>query len=279
MAIHVLPPDVVDQIAAGEVVERPAHMVKELIENSLDAGARRIEVDFSLGGRAVQVRDDGSGIDSEDLAKALDRFATSKIRSADDLWRLKSFGFRGEALASISAVSELTMISRPPGAERAARVKSTFGRRGAVESVGGDPGTTVVVENLFENVPARLKFLKSSAAEHTQIKNTLKALALSHPQVEFRVREEGKLIFAYSPGARLQRCEQVLEVKPLYEGSAECDGVKATVIFAAPDQVARSAKNIWIFVQNRWVQDRGLQTAVFEAYRGLLMHGEYPYVC
>jgi DNA mismatch repair protein MutL len=183
MGIHLLPTEVVDQIAAGEVVERPAHLVKELVENSLDAGADHITVEYSEGGRYVKVVDNGSGIDPADLPKALQRFATSKIEKAADLWRLNSFGFRGEALASIASVSRLTLISRRAGAETGSRLIADFGKMGPIENVGGSFGTTLVVEDLFSNVPARLKFLKTAAAEGSQIKTVMKALALAYPQV------------------------------------------------------------------------------------------------
>lgn len=275
-SIQVLPNDVIDQIAAGEVVERPAHLVKELVENSLDAGAKKISVEFALGGRFAKVVDDGSGIASKELRRALDRHATSKIKLSEDLWRLNSFGFRGEALASIAAVSKLTLISKPPKQESAARVISEFGKASPVEEIGGSLGTSVTIENLFENVPARLKFMKSAAAESSRIKMALKALALAHPEVEFRITQDGELV-SFWPACkdRLERASQILEVK-LYEGSAERGGVRAYAVFADPKTVQKTAKDLWFFAQNRWIQDRSLQAAVMEAYRHLLMHGEYP---
>lgn len=277
MSIQILPADVVDQIAAGEVVERPAHMVKEIVENSLDAGATRLEIEFSEGGRFVKVTDNGKGLTPEDLPKALERFATSKIAAAEDLWKLKTFGFRGEALASISSVSHLTLTSRPKGQAEAHRYVSLFGQKKSADPIGGSEGTSVVVERLFENVPARLKFLKSDSAEHSAIKNTLKALALSHPEAEFRIHESGRLL-NYWPAAssRLERAKQILDVANLYEGTAQRENVKAHVVFADPHTVAKTSKNIWLFAQNRWIQDRSLQAAVMEAYRSLLMHGEFP---
>ena len=275
-SIQILPNDVIDQIAAGEVVERPAHLVKELVENSLDAGATKVSIEFALGGRFVKVTDDGSGSSSKELTKALDRHATSKIKLSEDLWRLRSFGFRGEALASIAAVSKLTLISKPQKQTSAARVISEYGRAGSVDEIGGSQGTSVTVENLFENVPARLKFMKSQAAESSRIKMALKALALSHPEVEFRITQDGELI-SFWPGckSRLERAKQILGVE-LFEGSAERGTVKAYAVFADPKSVQKTAKDIWFFAQNRWIQDRSLQAAVMEAYRHLLMHGEFP---
>ncbi len=277
MSIQVLPPEVVDQIAAGEVVERPAHLVKELVENSIDAGATRVHVEFFDGGRIVKVIDNGKGMAPEDLPKALERFATSKISKTDDLWKLRTFGFRGEALASIAAVSKLTLTSRREGDEQAHQLVSEYGRKKEIDKVGGSQGTTILIENLFDNTPARLKFLKSDAAENTAIKTTLRAMALSHYDVEFRIQENGKLV-SFWPACknRKDRVEQILEIKPLFVGEASRDNVRAYAVFADPHNVAKTAKNIWLFAQNRWIQDRSLQAAVNEAYRNLLMHGEYP---
>lgn len=277
MSIQILPPEVVDQIAAGEVVERPAHLVKELVENSIDAGATRVHVEFFDGGRIVKVIDNGKGMAPEDLPKALERFATSKISKTDDLWSLRTFGFRGEALASISAVSKLTLTSRRAGDEQAHQLICEYGKKSDIDKVGGSQGTTILMENLFDNTPARLKFLKSDAAENTAIKTTLKAMALSHFDVEFRIQENGKLVsFWPACKSRKDRVEQILEIKPLYEGEAVRENVRAYAVFADPHTVAKTAKNIWLFAQNRWIQDRSLQAAVNEAYRSLLMHGEYP---
>ena len=275
--IQVLPPDVVDQIAAGEVVERPSHLVKELVENSIDAGATAISVDFSDGGRQVKVTDNGRGLSPDELPKALERFATSKISSSDDLWKLKTFGFRGEALASIAAVSRLSLTSRPKGAALAYQLLSDFGKRATIDPVGGSEGTTIIIRELFGNVPARLKFLKSDAAESTQIKITMKALALAHAHVDFRIYDKGELVFFWPACvSRKDRVEQILEIKPLYEGSAQRENVSASAVFADPHQIAKTGRNIWLFAQNRWVQDRSMQAAVNEAYRNLLMHGEFP---
>lgn len=281
MAIEILPSEVVDQIAAGEVVERPAHMVKELVENSLDAGATEISVDFGRGGRMVKVTDNGGGIAPEDLSKAFLRFATSKIKLSEDLWQLSSFGFRGEALASIASVSKVTLFSSQETSGTGQRVTCAFGSLSTLEPVSRSRGTTVLVEDLFQNVPARLKFMKGEAAEAGQIKQMLKAMAMAHPQVEFRVLQEGKLLF-YWPAVKdtKARIEAVLDISPLYEGKAVRGNVRARAYFTDPHQVSRVSKNLWFFAQSRYVQDRSLQAAVMEAYRHLLMHGEYPYaVC
>jgi DNA mismatch repair protein MutL len=277
--IQLLPSHVVDQIAAGEVVERPAHLVKELVENALDAGASSIEVEYDQGGRRVRVTDNGKGIAADELPLALARHATSKIEVADDLWNLGTFGFRGEALASIAAVSRLSLVSRVSGSATATRVVSEFGKVLPPEPTGGNQGTTVHVEELFENLPARLKFLKSEAGENTQIKATLKALALANPGVEFRLRSKGKIESVWPVAScLLDRARQILDVTQLYENQLNYSGFDAHVVFASPHDVVGNSRSIQIFVQDRWVQDRSLQAAVIEAYRGLLMHGEYPIV-
>ena len=275
--IQMLASDVVDQIAAGEVVERPAQLVKELIENAIDAGAKAVEIEFDQGGRRVRVTDDGGGIPAGDLRLVLARHATSKITTSDDLWQLASFGFRGEALASIAAVSRLTLQSRVATSDTASQVTSNFGTISPESPSAGNIGTSVSIEELFTNVPARLKFMKSESAESSQIKATVRALALANEGIEFRLRTKGKLESLWPRATSfLERAKQVLGLEKLYENQFEYDGFKSHVVYASPHEVAGNARNIQIFVQGRWVQDRGLQAAVVEAYRGLLMHGEFP---
>ena len=275
--ISALSSSVIDQIAAGEVVERPAHLVKELVENSLDAGATKITVEYRNGGRSVKVTDDGYGISENQLDLALARHATSKIKESEDLWKLKSFGFRGEALASIAAVSKLTLISKPKSQKSAAVLKSDFGQKQSLENVGGSEGTSILIDELFANVPARMKFMKNAAAENSKIRSSLKALALAHPQVEIKVLQEGELIFFWpAQKSKLERVKQVLEIENVYEGFAERGSVKAHAIFTDPRTVQKTSRDLWFFAQDRWIQDRSLQAAVMEAYRHLLMHGEYP---
>jgi DNA mismatch repair protein MutL len=284
MKIHVLKSEVIDQIAAGEVVERPAQIIKELVENSLDAGATEIEVDFAQGGRYVKVVDNGSGIGKEDLSLAFLRFATSKIQDADDLWKLGTFGFRGEALASIGSVSKITLMSNtssPSSTSRqdaqAYRIHCDFGKISSCETTSRSQGTTIVVEELFANTPARLKFMKTEKGEVAQIKIILKAMALAYPEVEFRVYTNGELQTLYPKAqTHLERTQAVLEMKPLYKGTAVRGGVRCEAYFADPNHTAKTSKNIWLFAQKRYIQDRSLNAAVTEAYRNLLMHGEFP---
>lgn len=278
--IKPLSPEVRDQIAAGEVVERPAHLVKELIENSLDAGATELQVRVSNQARNIEVIDNGSGIAQNELALALERFATSKIRVTDDLWNLSTFGFRGEALASACAISRLQLTSRKGEDKSAHQIKAEFGKLGTIASVSGEPGTKLLLKDLFENVPARLKFLKSESAENQAVRQVIKSFALAQPQFDLKYFENEKLMAYYAKTDNwLKRCENVLEAEgQLYASTFLNEDWKAEVVFSSPQFVSRTAKQMWFFVQGRWVQDRSLQAAVMDAYRSLLMHGEYPYV-
>lgn len=277
MSIRVLKPDVVGKIAAGEVLERPANLIKELVENSLDAGADSIEVEFDSGGREVLVTDNGGGIPREELALALERHATSKISDSEDIYRLNSFGFRGEALASIAAVSQLSLTSRVRGSKQGFRLNSEYGLLGDATPVSAREGTEIRIRSLFENVPARLRFMKSEAAEHGQINTTLKAMALAHESVGFKARSRGELVFNWPKGQTFkERALQILQTKALYEGSGTLGDVKVEVLVSSPQETLNVNRGIWLFVQGRWIQDKSLNVAVMEAYRNLLMHGEYP---
>lgn len=278
MSIQVLSADVVNQIAAGEVVERPAHLVKELIENCLDANATEVHVEIAHGGKFVRIVDNGEGILSEDLPKALMPHATSKIKISDDLWNLNTFGFRGEALASISAVSNLTIQSFHHKEKKPSQITSNFGKMTKVRDSSRTVGTEIQIEDLFENVPARLKFLKSDSAEATQIKQIVKSAALANPHVEFKLIQEGQLqLFYKTKKTFIDRVRDVLEKNDLYESKLTKGSMTAHVVFSSPHEVAKTAKQIWVFAQNRYIQDRSLQAAVMDAYRSLLMHGEYPH--
>lgn len=279
MEIRILPSDVVDQIAAGEVVERPAHLLKELIENCIDAGATQVEVEVSAGGKSIKVSDNGKGISLEDLPLVCARHATSKIAQADDLWKLSTFGFRGEALASISSVSRVKIISRKKESAGAYMLENNFGKEIEPLPAGREPGTTVEIEELFSNVPARLKFLKSDSAEFTQIKSVLKAMALANCSVEFKLKQNGKVLLFY-PAEQdfLSRSKSVLEIKDVFFTEKTYNDYKLEVVYSSPQTTTGNSKQLWIFVQNRWVTDRTIQASVLEAYRSLLMHGEYPYV-
>ena len=287
--IQILPPDVVNQIAAGEVVERPAHLIKELLENSIDAGSTEILIEVKKDVRNIKVKDNGRGIRKDELLLALQRHATSKIKLSEDLFRLSSYGFRGEALASIASVSELTLISRKKGEKQSYQVHSHFGEQSDVYDGSISEGTEVFVQALFENTPARLKFLKSASSELGQIKNVIKAMALSHPYVQFKLLVDGELQLLYTAvnsgdtAALERRYKEILNVNQIFLSAKEREflgehKIKCEVAFTAPNEVAKTAKNIWVFVQNRWVQDRTITAALMDSFRTLLMHGEYPQV-
>ncbi|MDD5469150.1 MAG: DNA mismatch repair endonuclease MutL, partial [Anaerolineales bacterium] len=193
MPIRILPPEVASQIAAGEVVERPASVVKELVENALDAGARRVTVRVEGGGqRMVEVADDGYGIPPDEMPLAVERHATSKLASAEDLFRIHSLGFRGEALASIASVSCLTLTSTVAGEPHGRRIRVEGGRSEPPAPVGAPVGTTVRVEDLFFNLPARRKFLKNENSERRLIESLVARYALAYPHVRFTLEQEGR---------------------------------------------------------------------------------------
>jgi DNA mismatch repair protein MutL len=283
-SIQVLPETLANQIAAGEVVERPAAAVKELVENALDAGARRIEVDLLDGGcRLVRVRDDGSGMGREDAVLSLQRHATSKLRSKDDLFAIATYGFRGEALPSIAAISRFTLLTCEPGASAGTRVEVEGGRVVSVEDAGAPAGTTVEARDLFWNVPARRKFLKRAATEQAHAVEAVLRLALPRPAVEFTVRESGRVLLRLPAGeaaaVQEQRAEEALgrEVRGrLLPVSAHVRGVRARGLAASPAIERSNAAAVWLFVNGRAVRDRQLTHAVLRAYGEVMPHGRYP---
>ena len=281
MTIRILSPEVASQIAAGEVIERPASVVKELVENALDAGARSVTVNTAAAGRIlVQVADDGAGIPPGELALAIERHATSKLVSADDLFRIATLGFRGEALASIGSVSRLTITSRTAGSPAGARLRVEGGRIGRLEPIGAPVGTLVSVEDLFYNVPARLKFLKQDATERRAIDALVTRYALAYPHVRVRL-SEGNTISLHTAGdgdrrAILAALYGVDVARQMLDVLAEEDGFKLTG-FISPTALTRSnRKEITFFVNGRWVQDTPLTSALLQAYHTLLMVGRYP---
>ena len=276
MAIHILDSKTISRIAAGEVADRPAGIVKELVENSLDANADYVEVELDAAARRIQVKDNGEGILPEDLKKALLCHATGKIKNADDLWGVKTYGFRGEALASIASVSDITLISKTKSG-KAFRLNCAFGAMREIKETGRERGTSVIVQSLFENTPARLKFLKSQAGETFAVKNVLKAQALSKPKVTFKLLHRGQLSL-YFPKQQnfMARAKEILKVDELYHAEAERGGMTFEGVFAPPHRTCKTGKEIWLFANDRHVEDRILHSALQAAYRGLLMHGERP---
>ena len=281
MPIRKLSSEVASQIAAGEVVERPASVVKELIENALDAGARRVTIAVEAAGhRLIEVADDGSGIPADELALSVERHATSKVRDTADLFSISTLGFRGEALASIGSVSRLTITSRQQGADAGAQLKVTGGQADDVRLMGAPQGTLVRVEELFYNVPARLKFLKSDVTERRQIDTLVTRYALAFPNVHFQLRQDDRLALQTSGDgdrrAVLAALYGVDAARQMLEVLAEDDGVRITG-FISPVSLTRSnRREILFFVNRRPVQDAALTTALVQAYHTLIMVGRYP---
>ncbi len=281
MSIVLLPERVSSQIAAGEVVERPASVVKELVENALDAGASTISVRVLGGGqRSIEVADDGSGISAAELSLAVQRHATSKLSSAEDLFHIRTLGFRGEALASIGSVSRLHITSRPPDADFGAMLAVDGGHVNNVEERGAPRGTQVVVEDLFYNTPARRKFLKKENTERRMIDSLIARYALAFPAVRFRMVQEEKvhlqtsgngnereiLAFLYGPDLARQMLEVLFEEEGLHLHG-----------FISPVSLTRTNRNeITFYVNRRPVQDGGLMAALLQAYHTYLMVGRYP---
>ncbi len=280
-SIRLLDEQVVNRIAAGEVVERPASAVKELIENSLDAGARRIEVEVEMGGRRlIRVRDDGIGMTREDALLALQRHATSKIQTDADLLRIQTMGFRGEALPSIAAVSRLELITRAFEEEIGTRVVATGGEIQSVEEVGAPIGTTVTVRDLFYNVPARLKFLKTVPTELGHILETVTRYAFAFPDVSFRlVHERQELLFTPGNGDRLAAVAAIWgreTVRSMVEVDYERDGIHVYGLIAPPHQTRPTRQHQYFYVNLRPVRNKTLTAALDEAYRTLTPEKRYP---
>src|SRR5690348_14333844 len=288
MPIRQLAPDVAAKIAAGEVVERPASVVKELIENSIDAGATQIRVDLAHGGlQLIRITDNGCGIPPDELPLALSRHATSKVASIDDLERIHSLGFRGEALASIAAVAEVSLLSCQREVGQGAQIQAQNGQISEVTAAASPAGTTVTVRNLFSAVPARLKFLKSRNVEVSHCHHLLEQYALAYPEIRFSVTSDGRQIFA-TPGDGqlssvlidiygLQVADQMVPVSSL-DGLRDDDPQRPVVsgYTSLPTCYKSTRQHMSFFVNRRWVMSRMLSYAVEEAYHSLLLAGRHP---
>jgi DNA mismatch repair protein MutL len=279
--IRLLDDAVISGIAAGEVVERPASIVKELIENALDAGAERVEVLVDDKGRSrIEVIDDGGGIQDSQLELAVTRHATSKISDLDDLRRVGTFGFRGEALASIGAVSELEVRTRTAANPSGAAIRIVHGKVIDLSEVGARRGTSVIVSDLFANVPARRKFLKSAGAEFSAIADTLRRLALANPAIHFRLARNQKTSLDFPPvDGLIVRVRQVYGDElsgALSEVDAAHGGMSLVGVLSNAGVSFGSGRRISLFINGRWVQDRALFRAVMEGYRTYLLKGRYP---
>ncbi|MBI4513733.1 MAG: DNA mismatch repair endonuclease MutL, partial [Gemmatimonadetes bacterium] len=279
--IHILPESVANQIAAGEVVERPASVAKELIENSLDAAATRIEIEIRNGGKTeIRVADDGCGMIREDALLALDRHATSKIRTEADLYAIRTLGFRGEALPSIAAVSVLELETAVAGEPTGTRVRVNGGRVVSVEEVARQPGTTVVVRNLFLNVPARAKFLKSAMAEARATSDVVVNLALSHPAVAFSLRSNGRAVLDLRRApdlatriADIWGAELAGSLIPVDQRTAR---TRVAGLVQRPAAARPGLRRVYLFINGRPFADRFVLAAAEEAYRTTIPAGHRP---
>src|SRR5688572_2653490 len=284
MTIRQLPDTLVNQIAAGEVVERPASVVKELVENALDAGATRIDIELEEGGiRLIRVRDDGSGIAPAQIPLAIARHATSKIASMDDLEQVTTMGFRGEALPSIASVSQFAISSRTADAEHGARLEVTGGKAGEVRPHPHPVGTSIEVRELFYNVPARRKFLRAERTELGHIEEWLRSLALARPQVELRLSHNGRAARQYRPARgddeRLGRVAEALGEE--FPGRClaidhAAAGLRLHGWVGLPTAARSSADQQYFYVNGRAVKDRVVAHAVRQAFADVLFHGRHP---
>jgi DNA mismatch repair protein MutL len=267
--IQVLPPDLANQIAAGEVVERPASVVKELVENAIDAGARRIAIAIELGGKKLmRVDDDGEGMTGEDVRLAVERHATSKIRRSDDLDGIATLGFRGEALPSIASVSHFVLRSRARGAESGSELRVNGGAVAALAEIGMPEGTSVEVADLFYNLPARRKFLKSDGPEAAQVSRIVTQMALCYPEIGFTLTSAGRKVLQCPPvGGLRDRLYQLYGERPdLIELRRETGGVQIVGYIAALAEQGPTRGPQHVFVNRRIVRDRTIAHAIIDAY-------------
>jgi DNA mismatch repair protein MutL len=281
MPIHLLPNELVSQIAAGEVVERPASVVKELIENALDAGATDIRIEVMQGGRKlIRVSDNGAGIPAAEVELAFTRHATSKIATADDLTRIQTLGFRGEALASIAAVAHVTCVTRARDEEVGTQLRVSGDRVTERKGIGAPPGAVISVEDLFHSIPARLKFLKAEATERRHIDGLVTRYALAYPAARFRLTQDGRTVFETAGSGKLidvliaaygvQVAQGMLAVE------ANLNSIAVSGYVSSPSLSRANRNDLTVFVNGRWVQDRNLTFAVVQAYHSMLMVGRYP---
>src|SRR5262245_12834785 len=278
--IQQLPPTVITKIAAGEVIERPASVVKELVENSIDAGATRIEIDLEQGGsELIRVVDDGCGIDPDDLPLALASHATSKLQTADDLFRIGTLGFRGEALASIGGVAQVTLQSRPSDAADGAEIGCHGGELSGVRPWNGSPGTRIEVRHLFYNTPVRRKFMRTTATEVGHVCEAVTRLALAYPTLHLVLRHNGKLVHDVPATAGLLDRIGLFFGRDVADHSYHVDTTlgpaRLTGYLADPACERGHARLQYLFVNGRWIRDRSLGHALQEGYRGLLLTGRY----
>ncbi|MDA8139719.1 MAG: DNA mismatch repair endonuclease MutL [Desulfobacteraceae bacterium] len=279
--IRILPDILANKIAAGEVVERPASVVKELVENALDAGGSRIVIDIENGGRSlIQVADNGIGMSRDDALLALERFATSKLHTDADLGAIQTLGFRGEALPSIAAVAKLTLITREQGSDTGVEVQVEGGKITQVIDTGAAQGTLIRVAQLFFNTPARRKFLKSTGTEMGHVADTVAGMALAYPQVHFKLNHNGKVVKQWprvsDPIERAADVMAQLGPNDLIKLEARAGDIFLTGVVAKAGITRSTTGGIYLFVNGRRVRDRVMQHALFEGFHGRLMKGQFP---
>ncbi|MEO6051324.1 MAG: DNA mismatch repair endonuclease MutL [Pyrinomonadaceae bacterium] len=280
--IKVLPDNLANQIAAGEVVERPASVVKELIENSIDAGGTRLQIDIELGGRRLmRTSDDGEGMSRDDAILAFERHATSKIRTADDLVHIGTLGFRGEALASIASVAKVELVSKIDAETAATQVIIEGGRLLDVKDAARDRGTTIAVRDLFFNTPARRKFMRSEATENYHLTSIVTHYALAHPEIAFTLTNNGREVIRVSPAKDLRERAFQIFGAGLLESLLPVDGgreyvAKITGFISAPRERRTTRDAQYFFVNKRFVRDKTIAGGLLEGFRSVLPHGVYP---
>ena len=270
---------VVDQIAAGEVIERPSQLVKELIENSLDAGSTKVQISISSGLSSVTVSDNGLGILKEDLPLVFERHSTSKLEKADELFSLESFGFRGEALSAIGSIAKISLESKSVSEDSGNLMIWDSGQEVLVDKSSILEGTKLSVSNLFDNTPARKKFLKSQRYELTLVKKVFNSFALIHFDKEFKMTVDGKLTSMFSAAKTLEERYKQIYKKTLYKiPLPETEFIKrgSSVYLEEPGIESKTSQSLWIYVQSRWIEDRAVHAAVRDGLNTYLMHGCQP---
>jgi len=280
--IRILPEIITNKIAAGEVVERPASVIKELIENSLDADADDITVEITAGGRRlIKIADNGHGMSREDALLSLERHATSKIRTDSDLDGILTLGFRGEALPSIASVSRFRLATREAASLEGTEIIVEGGRVKDVRACGMAPGTVITVEQIFFNTPARLKFLRSAETETGHVGDTVTRMAISRPDVAFTCISDGRELLRVQRGDLLRRVSQALgkdAALDLHTVDSSNNGITVTGFISAPTTVRSTTSAMFTYINGRFVRDRVVQHAIMQAYRGVIDRGRYPIV-
>ena len=280
--IRVLPDNLANQIAAGEVVERPASVIKELVENSIDAGGTRLQIDIELGGRRLmRVQDDGEGMTRDDAILAFERHATSKIRTAEDLARIATLGFRGEALASIASVAKVELLTKTESILAATQVTIEGGRLLDVRDAARDTGTTIAIRDLFFNTPARRKFMRSEATENYHLAAIVTHYALAHPEIAFTMTNNGREVLRVSPAKDLRERAFQIFGGNLLESLLPVDGGREYVarvsgFISAPRERRTTRDAQYFFVNKRFVRDKTIAGGLLEGFRSVLPHGVYP---